>query len=492
MAEFDPTIDFKASDEWLQGYKTRFDITLRRTTTSHGKIVDPDDLEVMRAYYLMRIALVADERLIPLHLIVAADETAQFLLPSAHTTLAKKGEKTIPIIGADDKRQITVLFGLSLDSTVQTQPRAQCIFQGKTDRVEPEVSAELKPFIFTAHSESHWATPKTCIQYLDELARWRRSLLANSPNVDDPDTHWMMLIWDVYHAHIDSEVTAHARSRRIALVYVIPNCTDKLQLCDVALNAPFKKHIAQDFESFIADAYTDKDDDFVFKPSMEELRSHTLSWVARAFEHISKHKTAIAKGAKRIGLSSVHSKELVDRAKATADLWTKKFFKKDVLFNGGISTTATQPPPPTADEIEDDHATATQEMTMIDEDLLIELQVSNEASDGPLPVARPPAAMAAAAAPPAAAPPALAAPAPPAGDDAMEVDESDDDGPNDVGTIKIKKRTRHCSRCGAVGHRALSNKCPRTTSEDHTNKKKKKSQKKNMANMHEEDELVIS
>ena len=66
------------------------------------------------------------------------DQTGVHLVPSARWTYEKVNSDSVAVIGAEDKRQITVCLASSLDGELLP---LQLIFQGKTDRSLPPATA---------------------------------------------------------------------------------------------------------------------------------------------------------------------------------------------------------------------------------------------------------------------------------------------------------------------------------------------------------------
>ncbi len=61
----------------------------------------------MALKFLYRLALLIKDHNVPKDLVYFWDEYGQELVPSSKFTFAKKGSNDVPILGLDDKRQIT-------------------------------------------------------------------------------------------------------------------------------------------------------------------------------------------------------------------------------------------------------------------------------------------------------------------------------------------------------------------------------------------------
>lgn len=107
-----------------------------RKCSNAGK-VSVYHLEELRADFLADIAeVVMIEWPIPSDLIFNWDQTAFQLVPTGQWTMNLAGEKIIPIVHSDNKRQVTAVLAATL--TGESMP-PQIIYQGKTVRCHPKV-----------------------------------------------------------------------------------------------------------------------------------------------------------------------------------------------------------------------------------------------------------------------------------------------------------------------------------------------------------------
>ena len=180
------------------------------------------------------------------------DQTGVHLVPASSWTYEMQGSSDVPVIGAEDKRQITVCVAASLRGDLLP---LQCIFQGKTARCLPAATAaSVAARVDITQSINHWSTQET-------MQRWiTKVLLPHSERMIelyelDADAHVLLLL-DCWAVHKSAEFRSWLQREhpRIHLVYVPANCTSKLQLADVALQRPFKSCITQNFNEWAATA----------------------------------------------------------------------------------------------------------------------------------------------------------------------------------------------------------------------------------------------
>jgi hypothetical protein len=83
----------------MRALLAELDLSHRRATTSAPKLPEGVTKDELREIYLARLASLVRTQLIPGYLVVFADETNLFLVPSRDTTLEVKGAKNVQILG---------------------------------------------------------------------------------------------------------------------------------------------------------------------------------------------------------------------------------------------------------------------------------------------------------------------------------------------------------------------------------------------------------
>lgn len=160
------------------------------------------------------------------------------------------GSSDVPVVGAEDKRQITVCVAASLRGDLLP---LQCIFQGKTARSLPAATAaSVAARVDVTHSVNHWSTQETMQRWITHVLLPHSERMIELHSLDS-DAHILLLL-DAWAVHKSAEFRnwLNREHPRIHLVYVPANCTSKLQLADVALQRPFKSCITQSFNQWAA------------------------------------------------------------------------------------------------------------------------------------------------------------------------------------------------------------------------------------------------
>ena len=87
---------------------------VKRKANTKAKIT-VDNFAELKCYFLSDIQAVVDMEEVPPCLIINWDHTALKYVPVGSWTMARQGSKKVPLAGVDDKRQITAVFGATLE-----------------------------------------------------------------------------------------------------------------------------------------------------------------------------------------------------------------------------------------------------------------------------------------------------------------------------------------------------------------------------------------
>jgi hypothetical protein len=178
------------------------------------------------------------------------DQTGVHLVPSSSWTYEKVNSSSVAVVGAEDKRQITVCIASSLHGELLP---LQLIFQGKTARSLPaQTASSIAALCHLTCSENHWSSQATMQQYICEiiLPYAERCIQQHRLHADAK----IILVLDVWAVHKSEEFRRFLRTQhpRIHLVFVPANCTSRLQVADVALQRPFKHGVTSRFNEWAA------------------------------------------------------------------------------------------------------------------------------------------------------------------------------------------------------------------------------------------------
>ena len=166
------------------------------------------------------------------YVIINWDQTGLKYVPVSNWTFADKGSKQVEIAGLDDKRQLTVLLSCTMKGKLLP---TQVIFAGKTPACLPKVDyANDWSLIYT---ENHWSNEQTMMGYLHNILI--PYVNATCLDLKLSKSHSCLVIFDTFKGQTTPNFLQILEDN-ISVVEVPPNCTDRLQPLDLAVNKLLK------------------------------------------------------------------------------------------------------------------------------------------------------------------------------------------------------------------------------------------------------------
>ena len=184
---------------------------------------------------------------IPPQLIINWDHTGINYVPVSSWTMEMAGTKHVEIIGKDDKRQLTAVFGCSMSGDFLPP---QLIYQGKTKKSLPHF--QFPDSWNVTYSENHWANESTRRQYIMHILLPR--LQEKRKELKLRPTYPALVLFDNFKGQCTEDMFKLLDSNDINVVLIPPNCTDRLQPLDVSVNKSVKEFLHQKFHSWYADS----------------------------------------------------------------------------------------------------------------------------------------------------------------------------------------------------------------------------------------------
>ena len=227
----------------LKDYGGSLDLGKKWATKAARKL--PVDFPELKLTFLKRIQEEVRSKAIPLELLFNWDQTGVKLVPVSSWTMAQSGSKQIPVVGLEDKREITVLLAATAAGTLLLP---QVIYQGKTTGCHAKVAFPDKWHI--THSESHWSNEQTMLEYLENIII--PYVTSTRQALDLPEDQPALALFDVFAAHRSYRVLDMLKSNNIHQIFVPASCTGELQPLDVGINEQFKALLKQEFSRWYA------------------------------------------------------------------------------------------------------------------------------------------------------------------------------------------------------------------------------------------------
>ena len=253
--------------------------------------------------FLKRLQEEIQSNAIPLQLLFNWDQTGVKYVPIRSWTMAEGGSKQIPVVGMEDKREITVLLAATASGTLLPP---QVIYQGKAPGCHAKITFPEKWNI--THSDNHWSTESTMLKYLDKVIVPYVS--STRQELDLPEDQPALAIFDVFAAHRCRTVVDKLKTNNIHQIFVPASCTGKLQPLDVGLNDQFKGLIKQEFSRWYANEVQEamkqgisiSDIKVDLKASM--MKPLHANWLMSTISSLSNKNDAIKKPFETVGIIS--------------------------------------------------------------------------------------------------------------------------------------------------------------------------------------------
>ena len=194
---------FRFTRRWSRWWFARnFDWSYKRGSTSGQKL--PVDWEDQRAAMVHRVAATASKyNIIKPCFIINWDQTGVVLMPASKYTYSSKKSKQVPIVGKDDKRQITAVVASTLEGEMLP---LQLIFTGqdhnkKEQKAVPqldEVTAKRVRDWHLTQTSNHWSSLDSMQDYIRLIIKKWVEKKAAEHSIAQPHVILLIDCWSVH------------------------------------------------------------------------------------------------------------------------------------------------------------------------------------------------------------------------------------------------------------------------------------------------------
>ena len=288
--------------KWAESFLIRRGYVKRKATKAARKL--PPDFSTLKHTFLTRIHDEVKTNKIPSQLIINWDQTGVKLVPVSSWTMAEEGVKQVPVVGKDDKREITALLAATASGKLLPP---QLIYQGKTTGCHPKVTFPEKWNV--THSDNHWSTEKTMLEYLDCVII--PYVVETRNALDLPEDQPALALFDVFAAHRCSSVLEKLRCSNIHQVFIPADCTGELQPLDVGVNDRFKNLMKNSFTRWYANEVKEAMDHGICMTEIQiDLKASLMkplnaNWIITAITTLSDYTDSIRKPFETVGIVDV-------------------------------------------------------------------------------------------------------------------------------------------------------------------------------------------
>ena len=297
---------------WSKSLFKQMGYVRRLATTGKVEISEKLKAEIETAY-LYGIVQKINEHKIPSSMVINLDQTPSKFVPACNETLAKKGCKSVPIVGSTDKRMITATFSITL--TGEFLP-IQLIYGRKTTKSIPAVS--FPSDIVISVNKKHYSNEKEALNMLENIIIPYVEQQRVSLNV--AFDHPALIIMDVFKGQMTCAVRDLLNKNHILLEKVQANLTYLFQPLDVqgGPNGYVKRFMKKKFTLWYSDQVIraldegkdTKDVEISLKLSI--VKPLHVKWLIEMYNHMifSEGRDVCLKGWKVAGILDAAEKGL--------------------------------------------------------------------------------------------------------------------------------------------------------------------------------------
>ena len=286
---------------WAESIMQRMGYVRRKGTKAARKL--PQNFDEQKADFLQCITNTVKKHKIPDELIINFDQTGMKIVPVSNWTLDLKGGKQVPIIGKDDKREVTALLAVNILG--ETLP-PQIIYQGTTNRCHPNFKFPSDWDI--THTENHWSETGSMCRYVDKVIKPYVEKVRDE--LDLPLKQRALVVCDVFKAHQTPEFKQKLRDAGCDNVNVPGGCTGDLQPLDITGNKIFKDELKGEFTDWYANLITAglkknlEIKDIKVDLTLSNLKPIHAGWVLHSFDKMKQDKHALVAGWEKAGIKA--------------------------------------------------------------------------------------------------------------------------------------------------------------------------------------------
>uniref|UniRef100_A0A8W8P487 DDE-1 domain-containing protein n=1 Tax=Magallana gigas TaxID=29159 RepID=A0A8W8P487_MAGGI len=206
-----------------------------------------------------------------------------------------EGTQRVPIIGLDDKRQVTVVFAGTLSGDFLAP---QVIYQGNTSACHPEYDF---PLAWNITHSPNWANTDTQMEYSSRVLVPHMDKTKKKLGL--PNTQKSLCIFGVFRAQMSREFVDDLKTKNIEIVYIPLSTTDKLQPMDFSIQKVVKDEMKQRFQRWYASCISKQLDKGVDIETLKpvDLRLYILKplgakWLVETYNDIRSQTEMVIKG----------------------------------------------------------------------------------------------------------------------------------------------------------------------------------------------------
>lgn len=288
---------FRCSDTWLRDWLHRtMRWSERKATRAAHKL--PKDWEAQCERSFLRMAHDTKEHDIPAELRVNSDQAQGVFAQGCDFTWAATGSKQVPIIGAEEKRAMTIVASVSASGELLP---FQAVYGGKTSVSCPSRNAKNRTGADAAGIQfepsgvkSYWSTHATMHSLVDTIIApyfERQKTKLGLPQAQK--SIWQIDVWSV-HRSVAFRKWMKENHSNIIIHFVPAGCTGVFQPCDVGIQRIMKHSLKRSCHRDIVEeilGQLDNNEEVTITKAIGVLRDRTVTWLLDAYTTLNKPQT---------------------------------------------------------------------------------------------------------------------------------------------------------------------------------------------------------
>ena len=296
-----PDIDVYLTKDWAKYLMKRMGMVKRRASTKAKTTVI--NFNELKETFLQDIkhSMLMDE--IPPELVINFDQTGVYYVPVSSWSMEVEGAKRVEVVGKDDKRQITAIFGISMSGDFLP---IQLVYQGKTAKCLP--SFNFPPSWDITFSENHWSNTQTMVSYFEKVIfpylQEKKAELKLEPD------HPALLLFDNFKAQCTEDILKLLDTKNIDVVIIPASCTDRLQPLDLSINKAAKEFLRGKFQEWYAMQIFNQLQGKVEKKPVDlrlsKVKPMGARWMVNLHDHLKAKPDMIRDAFKAAGILNYH------------------------------------------------------------------------------------------------------------------------------------------------------------------------------------------